>query len=152
VLEQSIRLLPLGRREVLGGGTLGPAPVALGDVECAADDARVDVAVGCVDEVGLGLDDGAGAALVVDAEDLGAGLELAAGGGGGEGLVEFDLPLAVDDAAGVELGDAGDLGGLLVGVEVDYLLRVLLERCVNLPLAVVLGSDGWQEGVAPYEG
>jgi hypothetical protein len=38
----------------------------------------VDLARGDVDEVGLGVDDGAGLALVVDTEDLCVGLELAA--------------------------------------------------------------------------
>lgn len=119
--------LALGRGEALGRGALGAAPVALGDVEGRRGDARVDVARGDVDEVRLRVDDGAGPALVVDADDLGAGLELAAGAGGGEGLEELDLALAVDDAAGVEGGNAGDLDGLLGGVEVDDFLGVALE-------------------------
>ncbi|KAH0499166.1 hypothetical protein TgHK011_006377 [Trichoderma gracile] len=70
----------------------------------------------------MGVDDGARAALVVDAEDLLAELELAAGRGDGQGLEELDLALAVDDAARVEVGDAGDLGLFLGGVEVDDFL------------------------------
>jgi hypothetical protein len=51
-----------------------------------------------------------------------AELELAAGRRDGQGLEELDLALAVDDAAGVEVGDAGDLGLFLGGVEVDDFL------------------------------
>lgn len=129
VLEGDVRILALGRGEVLRGGALGPAPVALADVKGAADDAGVGVAGGGVDEVGLDLDDGAGAALVVDAEDGGADLEAAVLGGGGEGLEEGDLALAVDGAVGVELGNAGDGRRLLSGDEVDYLLGGALEGC-----------------------
>jgi hypothetical protein len=102
----------------------------------------VDLARGDVDEVGLGVDDGAGLALVIDAEDLCAGLELAAFRGGGEGLEELDLALAVDDAAGVKGGDAGDLDGLLGGVEVDDLLGVALEGWESL----VSGVGFWGRG------
>lgn len=72
-----------------------------------------------VDERLFRFDDGAGLALVVDAEDLVADFKLAAGGGYGDGLEECDGALAVDDAAGVELGDAGDGDGVGAGVEVD---------------------------------
>ncbi len=79
VLKHGIGLAVLGRREVGGGRALGPAPVALADEEGGRGDARVDVARGGVDQVGLGVDDGARAALVEDAEYLCAELELLAG-------------------------------------------------------------------------
>lgn len=129
ILQHPVGLLVLGRGEVLGGRALGTAPVALGHVESAAEETGVDfVGVG-IDELELGVDDGAGTALVVDAEDLLADLELVALGGDGQGLEELNLSLAVDDAAGVEVGNAGDLNLLLRGVEVNHFLCVALERC-----------------------
>jgi hypothetical protein len=88
-----------------------------------------------VDDELLGLDNGAGLALVVDAEDLGAELEFASLRGDGEGLEELDEALAVDDAFGVEFGDAGDGGCGLGGVEVDYFLAGAFE-----------GEDDWVGG------
>lgn len=131
VLNNGIRLPVLRRREVLRGRALGTAPAALADVESAADDAVIDLARLGVDEVGLYVDDGSGLALVVDAEDLGADLEAAALGGGGEGLEEGHAALAVDGAGGIEFGDAGDGGGFLGGVEVDDFLGGALEGCIS---------------------
>jgi hypothetical protein len=37
--------------------------------------------------------------------------------------------LAVEDAAGIEFGDAGDGDGALGGIEVDYFLGCMLEGC-----------------------
>ncbi len=129
VLELDIRRLSLWRREVIGRGTLGAAPVALADVEAAADDAAVDLAGTSVHQVGLGLDNCTGPALVVDAEYLGADLELLAFGGGGEGLEELDQSLAVDGSPCVEFRYARDLDGLLRGVEIDDVCMVVLESC-----------------------
>jgi hypothetical protein len=69
-----------------------------------------------------------------------AQLEGAAFGGRGDGFEEGHGALAVDNALGVELGDAGDAGvaGGLRGVEVDYFLGGFLE-----------GEDdgvGWEGG------
>ena len=119
--EDGVRLLALGRGVIGGRGALGAVPAALADEEGAGGDAGVDVAVADIDEVGLDIDDTARLALVVDAQDLGADFELLALGGGGEGLEEFNLALAVEDSRGVELGDVGDLDGLLGGVEVDHI-------------------------------
>lgn len=77
----------------------------------------------------LVLDNGTSLALVINANDLIAELELAAGGGSREGFEEGDFALAIEDAAGVEFGDAGDWGGILGGVEVDYFLSRELECC-----------------------
>jgi hypothetical protein len=139
VLKHGVGLFALGRGVVDGGRALGTAPVALRDEEGAADGARVDFARGSVDEVGLRLDDGARTALVIDAEDLGADLELTAGAGGRKGLEELDAAFAVDDAFGVEFGDTGYLGGLLGGVEVDYFLGGPLEGCDGNALVVLTG-------------
>lgn len=127
VLERYIWCLALWRGEVLGGGTLGPSPVALADEEGAPDGAGIDFARAGVDQVLLGLEDGAGAALVIDAKDLCADLELAALRGDGQGLQELDQALAVDDAGVVKVRNAGDLDGLLGSVEIDDFLGGVLE-------------------------
>lgn len=61
-----------------------------------------------IDEQLLRLHDGAGLALVVDAEDLAADLELAAFARHGDRLEEFELALAVEHMLCVEFGDAFD--------------------------------------------
>lgn len=129
ILEHGVGRLALGRRVVDRRGALGSAPVALRDVKCRARGARVHVARAGVDQVRLRLHHGARAALVIDAQHLGAGLEALACRGGGQGAEELDAALAVDDAGRVELGNAGDGDGLLGGVEVDHLLGVGLEGC-----------------------
>ena len=88
--------------------TLGPAPTSLADVEAAADLPCVDLAGLRVDEQLLRLDDGAGLALVVDAEDFASDLEFAAFACHGNRLEKFELALAVEHTLGVELGDALD--------------------------------------------
>ena len=129
VLQHGIGRLALGRREVLRRRALGAVPVALRDEKAARSDAGVDVAAAGVYEVRLGIEDGAGAAFVVDAEHLGARLERLTGRGRGQLLEKLDLALAVDDAAPIEIGYAGNLDGLLGAVEVDDLLGLALERC-----------------------
>jgi hypothetical protein len=120
--------------------TLGPSPSALADEEARADGAGVDFSRVLVDDGLLGLDDGAGLALVVDAQDFGAEFEGAALRGGGEGFEELEQALAVDDAAGVEFGDAGDRVRGLRRVEIDYFLRCLFE-CYLLPETVSQSSE-----------
>lgn len=127
VFQCGIWRLPFGRREVLRRRPLGSAPVALSNEESRADNTSVDLASLGINEVNLRLNDGTRTALVIDTEDLGARFEAAAFGRRGKGLVEFDLALSVNDTAGVEVGDAGDLDGFLVGIKVDYFLGVLLE-------------------------
>jgi hypothetical protein len=129
VLEHDVGLLALGRGEVDRRGALGTAPVALGDEEGAAHGAGVDISGRGVDEVGLGLDDGARAAFVVDSQDLCADLELATCGCRRKGLEELDQALAVDDAGRVEFWDARDGGGFFGGIEVDYFLGCAFEGC-----------------------
>lgn len=158
VFQHGVGLLALGRGVVLGRGTLGAAPVALADEEGASRDARVDLAGSDLDEVRLGLDDRARATLVVDAEDLGTDLELVASRGSGQRLEELDLALAVDDAGSVEVGDAGDLDGLLGLVEVNHFLGRALESCggersvatlqLLYHMAVLTQEDGvgWEDG------
>lgn len=57
------------------------------------------------------------------------GLEFRARGGGRDGFVEDHFTLAIEYAAGVEFGDARDVGagGGLCGVEVDDFLGVVFE-------------------------
>ncbi len=138
VVQHGVGLLVLGRRVADRGRALGAVPVALADEEGARVDARVDIVVVRVDQLRLDVEHGAGLALVVDADDLGPGLKVAAGRGCGQRLQELHLALAVDDASIVELGDAGDLGGLAAGVKVNDFLRVALESC-NKSQAISVG-------------
>lgn len=144
VLVHSIGLLALGGREVLRLGALGAAPAALADEEGGARDFGVRLAARGVDEVHLRLHDGAGLAFVVDAEDAAAQLEAAAFRGGRDGFEEGHGALAVDDAFGVQRGDAGDagVGGRLRGVEVDYFLGGLFEGQDD-----GVGGEGGEVGV-----
>lgn len=127
VLESGIGVLALGRREVLSGRALGTTPVALGHEKGAANGTSVDLAGADLDQVGLRLDDGAGAALVVDANHLVPDLELLALGGGGQRLEELDQSLTIHHSRGVEIRDSGDLDSLLGGIEINDLLGVGLE-------------------------
>lgn len=133
VLQDHIRLLVLGRREVLGRRALRSSPVALSDVEAAAGDARVDIAIASVNQRRLGLNDGTGTALVVDAENLGSNLELLASGCGRDSLDKLDLALAIDTATWVKLGHSGNSDGLLGGIKVyDFLAGTLESYCAGL--------------------
>lgn len=129
VLELDVGGLALGRGEVLGRGALGASPVALADVEAAADGACVDLTGASVHQVILRLDNRSGSALVVDAKHLAPNLELLALGCGGEGLQELDQSLAIDDSSCVEFRYAGNLDSLLRGVEIDNFFLVVLESC-----------------------
>lgn len=131
-------LSALGWGEVDGCRALGTAPTALADVERGAHHAGVDLARLFVDDERLAVDDRAGLALVVDAEDLVADLELPALGRGGQWLEELDGSLPVENSCRVELGHAGDRVALLHGVEVDHFLCGFLE-CYRLR-QVSLGS------------
>ena len=84
-------------------------------------DARVNLVVGGIYNIGLGLDDRARATLVIDADNLGPRLELLALRGGGKLLEELDPALTIDDTGGVEDRHARDGNGLLGGIEVDYI-------------------------------
>jgi hypothetical protein len=112
--------------------TLWTTPIALADEEAASDDAGVHLARLSVDKVGLGLEHCARATFVVDADDLLAGFKFAAVRRSWEGLQEFDLALAIDNARVVEFGDIRNLNGIAGLVVVDYLLGVLLEGCGRL--------------------
>lgn len=142
MLHRNIRLLPLWRREVLRRRPFGTSPVSLSNKKRTPNSCRIALARLLIHDVLLGLDDRARLALVVDADDFAAQLEGAAGGGGGEGLQEGHETLPVDDAAGVEFGDAGDGGAALRGVEVDYFLRGVLECWSDLLGAVIVWDGG----------
>lgn len=127
VLQHKVRLLVLGWGEVDRLWALGSAPSALRDIERAGADARVDLAIAHINQVGLGVNHTAGLALVIDSNYFCSELELLTLRGRGKGLEELDLALAVDDAGWIEFGNAGDLDGFLGGVEVDYILGSALE-------------------------
>lgn len=127
VLEDHVGLGVLWRREVDCRGALGAAPVALADEEGAGVNTGVDIVAVGVNELRLDVKNGAGLALVVDADNFGTDLKVAALGSGGERLDELNLALAVDDSSVVKLGDVGDSGGLVGGVKVNYLLCIALE-------------------------
>lgn len=145
-LNRSIRSLPFWWRVVLRSWTLGTPPVALANEEAAAGDTGVHLARLYVYKVSLRLEHSTGATLVVDTDDLLAGFEVAAGGGGWEGLEELDLPLAVDNARVVEFGDTGDLNSFALLVVVDYFLGILLEGCDGSMIGAVGSSSGTYEG------
>lgn len=100
-LEGHIRAPPLGRRELFRLGAPGPVPVALADVEQTANVAGIDVARDGVDEGVLDAEDGPRLALVVDAQDAGAELKVAALGRDGQRPENLDGAVAVDEACGV---------------------------------------------------
>ena len=112
--------------------TLWTTPIALADKEAAADDAGIHLTGLSVDKLGLGLEDCARAALVVNTDDLLAGFKFAAVRRSWEGLQEFDLALTIDNARVVEFGDIRNLNGIAGLVVVDYFLGVLLEGCSRL--------------------
>lgn len=145
-LNSSIRGLVFRWRIVLRSWTLGTSPVTLADEKAAASDACVHLTGIHVDEVSLRLEDSSGAALVVDADDLLTGFEIVAGGGGWEGLEEFNLPLAVNNACVVELGDTGNLNCFAFLVVVDYFLGILLEGCDGSMTAGKCWRSGTYEG------
>lgn len=76
-----IRALTLWRRVVHRAGALRPAPVALADVEGAADHLGVYVSGFLLREGGFGVDHAAGFAFVVDAKDFGVNEEGLRGAG-----------------------------------------------------------------------
>lgn len=108
--------------------THGAAPIALANHEPATNHPAEHIAGLLLDQQRLRLDDGAGLALVIDAQHLLPDLEGAAGARDGEGLEDLNLALAVDAALLVELGHAGDGDGRGARVEVDDLLVSVLER------------------------
>jgi hypothetical protein len=132
VNSNSIRLLPLRRGEVLRSGTLGATPIALAYEERTPHNPGIRFPSLLIDDILLVLNDAAGFAFVVYADDFIAEFEFSAGGGGREGLEESHEALAVEDAAGIELRHAGDWDGALGGVEVDYFLGCVLECCGKL--------------------
>jgi hypothetical protein len=132
---------PLGWWEVLRRRALRTTPIALSHKERTPHNPSIALPGLLINNILLVLDDGTSLAFVVDADDFVAELELAAGGGGREGLEEGDFALAVEDAAGVEFWDIGDGDGVLGGVEVDYFLGCVLE-C----LGMLDGSVRWRRG------
>jgi hypothetical protein len=107
--------------------TLRSAPSSLSDVEAASDRPRVRLTALCVHEALLGLYDRSWLALVVHTQDLAPDFEFAAFGAYGQWLEELDLALAIEDAFGIELGNAIDGSAVTARVEVDDLLVGVLE-------------------------
>jgi hypothetical protein len=79
-----IRLLPLRRRKVLRGRPLRTPPIALADEKRTPYGPRIDLSAVLLHQILLRLDDAAGFAFVIDANDFAADLERLAGGGWGE--------------------------------------------------------------------
>jgi hypothetical protein len=125
--HHSIRLLPFRRREVLRGRPLRTPPIALANEERTPNSPRIDLSAVLLNQILLCLYNTASLAFIIDTNDFAADLECLAGGCRREGFQEGKEPLAVDDAARVEFGDARDGVGGLSGVEVDYFLGGLLE-------------------------
>ena len=127
--SNSIRLLSRRRREILRRRPLGASPVTLSHKERTPHNTSIRFPRLFINDVLLVLNNGTSLALVVDTHDFVAELEFAAGGGGREGLQGGHASLAVEDAAGIEFGDAGDGDGTLGGVEINYFLGCMLEGC-----------------------
>ena len=125
--DNSIWLLVLWWWVVDRGWALWSTPVTLADEESRADGAGIDLPGLGINQLLLGVDNGTGLALVVDADNLVAELELASRRGWWEWLQELDRALAVKDTAGVELWNIWDRDGTLDLVEVDNLLGGGLE-------------------------
>ena len=131
MLENEVRLLALGWREVLCCWALGSAPVALADEECAADLASVDLSRLCIYEVALGLNDGTRLALVVDANDLVPNLEVKSIRADGNRSDYLNASLAVDGSLGIKGRCAGDIPRCGTCDEVEDVLVGLLEGQVD---------------------
>jgi hypothetical protein len=128
----SIRFLPLRRWEVLRGRTLWSTPITLSNEEGTSNSASINLSALHIYDILFLLYYTSCLSLVVDTDDLGAKLKLAAGGGGWERFEEFDEALPVYYAAGIKFGNAWDWGFALGGVKVDHFLGSLLEGCVNV--------------------
>jgi len=81
-----IRPPPLRRRKVLRRRPLRTAPIALADEKRTPYSPRIDLSAVLLHQVLLRLDDAAGFAFVIDANDFAADLERLAGGGRGQGF------------------------------------------------------------------
>jgi hypothetical protein len=84
VAHHRIRLSPLGRREVLRRWSLRTPPIALAHEKRTPYRPRIDFSAVLLNQILLRLDDAAGFAFVVDANDLAADLERLAGRGWGQ--------------------------------------------------------------------
>lgn len=107
--------------------TLRPAPVTLTNQKAARQDLRVDLASRLINDRLLGLNNGAGLALVVDSNHLVAQLKLLPSTGWREGLEDCKLTLAVNAVAVVQLWNTGDVDSLLTRIEISHLLVGELE-------------------------
>ena len=120
----SVGFFALGWREIDGAGTFGPAPIALADVEGGSDGLGIQFST-LLTEYRLRLYDSAGFAFVVHAHDGGLDFEGLALACRRERLEELNGALPVDDAPGVEFGNAWDGGRCGSGIEVyHFLVRV----------------------------
>jgi len=146
--------LPIWRRETLRCRSLRPTPITLSHEERTPKSASIHLPGLLIHDIGLVVHYRARLAFIINAEDLSANLELATGGGGRQGLVEFHETLAIKDAAGVEFGDTRDGSLGLCGIEVDYFLFRSFESCMLLEGTVMWGGvehtedDGvcWEDG------
>lgn len=126
-LRHSIRLLSLGRREVLSSWSLGSAPVALPDEERTPNGTRVALARLLVHNILLCLDHASCLSLIIDPDHLGAELKSPALGCGGKRFEEGYSSLTINDTARVEFRNTRYGRRSLGGVEVDNFLMGILE-------------------------
>ena len=130
--SNSIRFLPLRRREVLRSRTFRATPIALANEERTPHNPGIRLPSLFINDILLILNDGTGLALVIDADDFVVELEFSTGGGGRERLEKGYPALAIKDTAGVEFWDTGNGDCTLGGIEVDYFLCCVLECCGEL--------------------
>lgn len=129
MLHHSIRLLSLRRRIIHRRRALRTTPIALPNIKGRPIESGITFPSFDVNNVLFGVYNRSGLSFIIYTDDLGTYLEFTAGGSGRKRFQECDCALSVDDAAGVEFGDAGDGNGFLGRVEVDYFLSCAFERC-----------------------
>jgi hypothetical protein len=125
--RHSIWFLPSWRREILSSRSLRTTPISLPNKERTSYSSSIALSRSFINNILLCFNYTTGFSFIVDADDFGAELEGSACGGGREWFQEGHNSLAVEDAAGVEFGDARDGGCAMGGVEINYFLGCVLE-------------------------
>jgi hypothetical protein len=152
--------LPLGRRKIHSSRSLRPPPIPLPNIKRTPNRPRIHLSTLPIHNILLLLDHASCFPLIVDPDNLGSQLEFATRGGRRQRFQEFDEPLAVYYARGVEFRDAGDGDSAFGGVEIYYFLRGLFEGCKVLDRGGI-GREGgsrtedygvgWEDGEVGVE-